>query len=115
VSFSVHKGVKITATAPPGVEGAVNMTVTTPEGVSAITTSERFFYVPPGPLVLELAPSEGPVIGGQEVKIFGAHFEGATEVTPAAKKHGVDSVIVSVKGNEPEHSKASPAAEFTYE
>jgi hypothetical protein len=81
VSFSVHKGVQITATAPPGVEGAVNVTVTTPEGVSAITTSDRFFYVPPGPVVLELAPSEGPAIGGQEVKIFGAHLEGATEVS----------------------------------
>jgi hypothetical protein len=80
-SFSVGSANKISAEAPPGMEGTVDVTVTTPEGTSPITAADRFFYVPPGPLVLEVAPNEGAVQGGREVKVFGAHLEGATEIS----------------------------------
>ena len=66
---------------PPGSEGTVDVTVTTPEGTSAISPADHYVYVPPGPVVLELEPSQGPVEGGKTIKIAGAHFEGAAEVS----------------------------------
>ena len=80
-SFTVKSANKIVALAPPGPEGTVNVTVTTPEGTSAIGVPDHFSYVPPGPSVLEVSPDHGAVAGGEEVKILGAHFEGATEVS----------------------------------
>ena len=79
-SFSLKSANKIEATAPPGAEGAVDVTVTTPEGTSQTTSADRFFYVPPGPSVVEVTPGEGSVEGGKEVKVLGAHFDEATEV-----------------------------------
>jgi hypothetical protein len=79
-TFTVSSADKIGAVAPPGSEGGVEITVTTPDGTSATSTADRFFYVPPGPSVLELVPNEGAVAGGKEVKILGAHFEGVSEV-----------------------------------
>jgi hypothetical protein len=80
-SFTVSSADKIGAVAPSGTEGSVEITVTTPAGTSAASTADRFFYVPPGPSVLELVPNEGAVAGGKEVKILGAHFEGVSEVS----------------------------------
>ena len=79
-TFSVKSANKIEAQAPPGAEGAVDVTVTTPEGTSSITPADRFFYVPPGPSVVEVTPDEGSVEGGKEVKVLGAHFDEASEV-----------------------------------
>jgi hypothetical protein len=80
-SFNVKSAGKIEATAPPENEGTVDVRVITPEGTSPIVRADHFSYVPPGPAVVELVPDEGLVHGGVEVKIFGAHFEGVTEVS----------------------------------
>jgi IPT/TIG domain len=79
--FIVRSSTKIEAIAPPGSEGTVDVRVTTPEGTSEITRADHFSYVPPGPDVVEVRPNEGPVAGGQSVKVYGAHFEGVTKVT----------------------------------
>lgn len=79
-SFVVHSALKIEAVAPPGVEGNVDVTVTTPAGTSATSSRDRFSYVPPGPSVLEVSPDEGRVEGGKAIKVFGAHLSGTTEV-----------------------------------
>jgi hypothetical protein len=92
-SFSVISANKMEAVAPAGAEGTVDITVSTPEGTSAVTSADRFSYVPPGPSVLELQPSKGPVAGGQEVRIHGAHLDTATEVHFGAVS--VPFVIVS--------------------
>lgn len=92
-SFSVISANKMEAVAPPGAEGTVDVTVTTPEGTSAVSSADHFSYVPPGPSVLELQPSKGPVAGGQEVRIQGAHLDTATEVHFGATS--VPFVIIS--------------------
>jgi IPT/TIG domain len=79
-SFSVKSSIRIDTIAPPGVEGTVDVTVITPEGTSEITRADHFSYVPPGPSVVEVRPNEGPVSGGQSVKIYGAHLEDVMEV-----------------------------------
>jgi hypothetical protein len=80
-SFSIKSENKIQAIAPPGAQGTVDITVTTPAGSSAVAAGDRFSYVPPGPSVLELAPGGGPAEGGKIIKIHGGNLEGATSVT----------------------------------
>jgi hypothetical protein len=80
-SFTVKTAGTIEAIAPPGAEGTIDVTVTSPEGTSATGRFDHFSYVPPGPSVVEVTPAEGSVEGGRTVQILGAHFEGATAVS----------------------------------
>jgi hypothetical protein len=80
-SFTVKSASKIEAIAPPGAEGTVDVTVTGPEGTSAVGRADRFSYVPPGPSVVEVTPAEGQVEGGRPVQILGANLAGATAVS----------------------------------
>jgi hypothetical protein len=80
-SFTVKSAGKIEAIAPPGAEGTVDVTVTGPEGTSAVGRADHFSYVPPGPSVVEVTPAEGQVEGGRPVQILGANLAGATAVT----------------------------------
>lgn len=100
-SFSVISANKMEAVAPPGAEGTVDITVTTPEGTSTVSSADRFSYVPPGPSVLELQPPKGPVAGGQEVRIQGAHLDTATEV-----RFGATSVPFVIVSSETLHATA---------
>jgi hypothetical protein len=78
-SFTVRSATRIKATAPAGT-GTVDVTVTTPEGTSAVSSADQFTYVPPGPAVDVLNPAEGPVKGGTKVHIGGTNLSGATAV-----------------------------------
>jgi IPT/TIG domain len=78
-SFSVRSATRIKAIAPAGT-GTVDVTVTTPEGTSAVSSADQFTYVPPGPAVNVLNPAEGPVKGGTKVHIGGFNLSGATAV-----------------------------------
>lgn len=80
-SFTVKSDIKIEAIAPPGSEGRVDVTVTTPEGTSAAGRDDHFTYVPPGPYVTEVTPEEGTIEGGRPVKISGVDLAGASEVS----------------------------------
>ncbi|HUA75068.1 MAG TPA: IPT/TIG domain-containing protein [Solirubrobacteraceae bacterium] len=79
--FVVKNDDRIEAVSPAGSQGRVDVTVTTPEGTSAVNKGDHFTYVPPGPYVTEVRPEEGNVEGGKPVKVLGTGFTGATEVT----------------------------------
>ena len=77
----------LTAIAPPGPAGTVDVTVVTPIGTSAISPTDHFTYTD-GPIVTGVSPSSGPPSGGTSVAIAGLQLTGATSVdfgaTPAA-------------------------------
>lgn len=68
---------------PPAGAGTVNVTVSTLGGASAVTDADRYTFTV-APAVSSLAPSVGPVIGGQTVTITGSGFTGATRVSFSA-------------------------------
>ena len=70
------------ATAPPGPLGPVDVTVTTPNGVSATNIHDTFTYTRPQnpPTLTKVRPASGPSAGGTKVIITGNGFVGATAV-----------------------------------
>ena len=96
-SFTVNSATsQITATSPVGAAGAVDVTVTTAAGTSAISTADHFTYTAstPAPAVTAINPSTGPAAGGTSVVITGSDFTGATAVkfgTAAAASFTVNS------------------------
>ena len=82
-SFTVNSSTSITAVSPvfTGGSAIVDVTVTTPEGTSPITTPEtsigegdEFAYEP---TVTAIEPTGGPVAGGTSVTIHGGDFTAA--------------------------------------
>ncbi|MBT0770667.1 IPT/TIG domain-containing protein [Kineosporia sp. J2-2] len=129
-SFTVNSGTQITATAPAGSVGTVDVTVTTPGGTSAPTSADQFTYVGP-PVVSAVSPARGPLGGGQSVVITGAGFTGATTVrfgasnaasyvvnsatqitavTPAGSAGTVDVTVTTVGGT----SATSSSDQYSY-
>jgi hypothetical protein len=90
VSFGMSSGnvtadsaTSVTATAPAGSVGAVDVTVTTPGGTSATSSADTFTYVaapPPAPTVTGVNPTSGSTDGGATVTITGTNLAGATAV-----------------------------------
>ncbi len=78
-SFVVNSATQITAVSPAGT-GTVDVTVTTPNGTSAIVAADDYTYVPP-PAVAVVNPISGGHSGGNTVTITGTNFTGATVVT----------------------------------
>ena len=70
----------ITATAPAGSPGAVDVTVTTTGGTSNTTSFDQYTYVP-APTVTGLSPTAGPTAGGTSVTITGTSFTGVSAVS----------------------------------
>ena len=90
--FSVEADTQISAVSPPG-NGTVNVTVTTPDGISATDGANLFTYVPV-PVVACLDPATGSPAGGTRVVISGSGMTGATSVSfgkAAARSFTVDS------------------------
>jgi hypothetical protein len=77
-SYTVNSATSITAVAPPHALGRVDVTVTTANGTSAITTADRFTYAP---TVESVSPNAGPVAGGQSVTIICTGFALGTSAT----------------------------------
>ena len=89
-SVNVVSDTQITANSPPG-SGAVDVTVITPDGTSAIVTNDQFTYVP---AVFSVAPAFGPAAGGTSVTVTGTGFTSATAVAfggGAATSFTIDS------------------------
>ena len=84
LSFAA-KATSIKAIAPAGSAGTVDVVVTTPGGVSAITPADHYTYLLPA--ISSVTPTSGPGAGGKAVVISGADFNGTTAVdfggTPA--------------------------------
>ncbi|QLH23602.1 S-layer family protein [Streptomyces sp. Rer75] len=82
-SFTVVSSTQITAVAPPGSAGPVQVTVTGPGGTSNGVT----YTYAAGPVLSGVSPGQGPVSGGTSVTLTGSGFTGATAVkfgsTPA--------------------------------
>jgi CSLREA domain-containing protein len=78
-SFSVSNATSITATAPAGSAGTVNITVTTANGTSAVVAQDQFTYEG-APTVTAISPTMGGTAGGTSVTITGTNFTGATAV-----------------------------------
>jgi hypothetical protein len=132
-SFKVESSTTITAKAPAGTSGTVDVTVTTPAGTSPPVAADRYKYA--APIVTAVAPNTGSKAGGTPVSIAGSGFAvgasttflfgklaatsvnctsttACTAVSPAATKAGIVDVIAKVataKGK-----KNAPGDHFTY-
>jgi IPT/TIG domain len=79
-SFAVVSDTTISAVAPSGSAGPVDLTVHNP-GQSPATAADNFTYVLPRPTVTSVSPRRGPKTGGTTVTITGHDFTGATTVS----------------------------------
>jgi hypothetical protein len=80
-SFTYNSSTSITAASPPQGVGTVDVTVVTPSGVSATSSSDRFTYTLANrPSVSSLGTTTGSTAGGTSVVISGQYFTGATGV-----------------------------------
>jgi hypothetical protein len=71
----------ITATAPAGSAGTVDIQVTTAGGTSSSVTADHFLYVtPPAPTLVDVGPRSGPMAGGTTVTLVGTHLSNASQV-----------------------------------
>jgi alpha-tubulin suppressor-like RCC1 family protein len=77
-SFTVNSATSISAVSPAGT-GSVNVTVTTPVGVSVLSIADQFSYGA-APRVTSLSAKTGTSAGGTSVTITGVNFSGATAV-----------------------------------
>ncbi|MGW1422487.1 IPT/TIG domain-containing protein [Bradyrhizobium manausense] len=79
-SYTVNSNTQITATAPAGSAGTVDVTVTTPGGTSAASAADQYTYTA-APTVTSISPTSGPGGGGTVVTITGTNFSGASAVS----------------------------------
>jgi len=89
-TFTINSATQITAIAPAGSAGTVQVTVTSSEGTS---NGVSYSYVAI-PALSSISPSGGPTSGGSTVILAGSGFAGATAVTfggTAATSFTVDS------------------------
>ena len=128
--YTVDGDTQITATSPAGAVGTVDVTVTTLDGTSAISSADQFSYLPQ-PTLTGLSPAFGPVAGGTVVTITGTDLTGAflvsfgativpftvnsptsvTVTTPGPMSPGAIDVFVVTHGG---GTDASAASKFTY-
>jgi len=78
-SFEVTSDTTATAVAPTGT-GTVDVTITTPSGVSTTGPADRYTYVH-APTVTKLSAKSGTVAGHTSVTITGTEFTGVTAVS----------------------------------
>jgi hypothetical protein len=82
-NVTVVNDTTVTATAPAGTAGTVDITVTTPGGgTSATGAADHYTYIapPPAPAVTGVNPTSGPTAGGTTVTITGSALTGTSVV-----------------------------------
>ncbi len=77
--FTVNSDGSITAVAPAGSAGTVDVTVVTAGGTSATSSADQFTYIPT-PVVTGLSMTLGTTDGGTSLTISGNALSGATAV-----------------------------------
>ena len=102
--FTVNSATSITASAPSGSVGTVDITVTTPAGVSATSSADRYTFTAPPPTVTNVSPGSGPTAGGTSVTITGTSFTGATAI-----KFGTTAATTFTVNNDSQITVISPA------
>ncbi len=96
IGYTVNSGTQITATAPSGSAGTVDIRVTTVGGTSAISASDQFTYVA-APAVTAVSPIAGPTGGGMTVVISGSGFAAANGT--GAVKFGAANATYTINSN----------------
>jgi alpha-tubulin suppressor-like RCC1 family protein len=71
VAFTVNSATSITAEAPTGAAGVVDVTVGAPGGVSASSSKDHFTYTP---TITAVTPNAGSTAGGTGVTVTGSDF-----------------------------------------
>lgn len=130
-SFTVNDDGTISAVSPAGSAGAVNVSVTSPEGTSAPAGFTGQFTYEPVPSIIGLNTSSGPLAGGNSVTIAGSGLNDAIDVdfgqipavitgvfddyitvaAPAGSLGTVDITVTGAGGT----SITSSADQYTYE
>jgi hypothetical protein len=131
-SFTVVSATSIAATSPVQAAGAVDVTVTTPGGTSALSSADVFKVTP---TVTGVSPKVGTVAGGTGVTISGTGFipgtvatnfvfgsvkasgvncSSSTTCTAVAPKQEAATVDVKAVVNKIASPKNFPADAFTY-
>ena len=130
-SFSITNDGALTALAPAGSAGTVDVTVTTGTGTSATSSADLYTYQA-RPTVSSVAPNAGPTAGGNTVTINGTNFSAGATVkfggTPAtavtvisgskltAKAPARPVGLINVNVSTPGGTSASISADlYTYE
>lgn len=78
-AYTLHSPTSISAVAPPGSTGAVNVVVVTESGANAPLRKNEFKYE--RPTITAVSPSSGPLAGGGSVSISGSGFATGTNKT----------------------------------
>jgi IPT/TIG domain len=80
-SFTVTSAKSLVAVSPAQSAGTVDVTVSTPNGTSAVSSKDHF-EITPTVTVTGVSPDEGPASGGSEVTVTGSGFvTGSTGTT----------------------------------
>jgi len=74
-------GTLLTCTVPSHEPGTVDVTVTNPDGQSAVCTKCYEYYSVAIPTITQITPAYGPSTGGTNVTINGSNFEIGAKVT----------------------------------
>jgi len=133
-SYTVNSNTQITALAPAGTAGTVNVTVTHPTNGTSVNTSADDYTYGAVPTITSIVPAANPLAGGVPVVITGTGFTGAagaagvtfggvnaasytvnsdTQITATPPAHAAGTVDVVVTG--PGGASANTTADnFTY-
>ncbi|MGG6461877.1 putative Ig domain-containing protein [Solilutibacter silvestris] len=95
-TYTINSNTQITATAPAGAAGTVDVSVTTVGGTSATSAADQYTYVP-APTVTSISPTSGPTGGGTTVVIVGSGF--ASAAPTGAVKFGATTASYTVNSN----------------
>jgi hypothetical protein len=130
--FVVKSSTSIVAVSPAETPRIADVTVTAPGGTSAVSTSDRFRFVP---TVTNVSPKTGSVAGGTTVTVSGTGFApgttasafkfgtakatgvncaSSTTCTVVVPKHEAATVDVLVTVNKVSSVKSPPGDRFTY-
>jgi hypothetical protein len=132
-SVEVKSATSISAVTPAELAGTVDVTVTTPDGTSAINKADRYKFLP---TVTALSPKKGAKAGGTTVTVTGTGFlagttgtvfkfgtakgtsvkcSSTTSCTVVSPAHAtIGTVDVKATVNNSASAKNAPADQFTY-